>query len=80
MNQVKEMSELKDADSTLGPIWISENLKILDGHHTVAAKKIKEGDTGKQRCIRISANDKDGMALLKIAEDRWSQKQKGLYK
>lgn len=78
LNKTKSMTEVEDAE--FDPIWISRKGNIYDGHHRVASKKLKEGDNAKIRAIRLDADDRDGCAILKIVQDRWEQKQKGLYK
>ncbi len=60
-------------DEKLQPIWISNDLKILDGHHRTSAKIYKEGKNSKIKAIRIDADERDGAAYLKLIQDRWEQ-------
>lgn len=73
--KVTDISEVDEEN--LDPIWISNNDKILDGHHRTSSKKFKNGAKDKIRAIRIDADDKDGCALLKVIQDRWERQQKG---
>jgi len=74
LNKISTLAEKNDED--LKPIWISREGKVLDGTHRVASKRYKEGKNAIIRAIRIDTDDKDGLAYLKIIQDRWEQQQK----
>ena len=71
MNKIKSMLEVDDKE--FKPVWVSENLKILDGHHRTAKEKFKKGKNAVIKAIRIDADEKDGCSLLKVIQDRWER-------
>lgn len=73
LEKVKSLSKMENL-GTEKPIYISEKDTILDGHHRVSALKFIEGNKAKIHAIRLLCDEKDGLAVLKIIQDRWEQK------
>jgi hypothetical protein len=71
--KIKAMSKQKDL-KTAKPVYISVKDHILDGHHRVSSVKYIEGDKAKIHAIRLLCDEKDGVAALKLIQDRWEQK------
>lgn len=71
LSKIKSIGQVDD--EKLQPIWVSNDLKILDGHHRTSAKIYKEGKNSKIKAIRIDADERDGAAYLKVIQDRWEQ-------
>jgi len=73
LDKIKKMSKQTDI-KTAKPIYISLKDHILDGHHRASAIKFVEGDKAKITAIRLLCDEKDGVAALKLVQDRWEQK------
>jgi hypothetical protein len=75
LNKVESLRKV--SSEKLPPIFVSENLYILDGHSRTASKKY-EDKNAKIHTIRIGADEKDSATMLRIIQDRWEQKNKNI--
>ena len=54
------------------PIWISDNLKVLDGHHRMVRALL---DAVPIKAVKISANEKDACRILNKIQDIYEYEQ-----
>ncbi len=71
MSKIMELTNV--TEDKLRPIFVSEKLDILDGHHRTSAKKYKEGAKAVICCIRLEGSKEDACAYLKLIQDRWER-------
>ena len=76
--EVTKMDGMLDSlqnNKDLGPIWISSDNDILDGHHRAAAIIKNSGRDEKIKCIRIDLDKDNGVRMMNKINDKidWSE-------